>query len=110
GELECAPRSAVGAQAVGRLLRVRHARSSRSCESVGGCGASLRLGAYLRRRLDRPMKARVLPRTAVRRSVVMDPPTPFKRLGPISRLKDFITPTEDVHVLAHLGIARVDPE
>ena len=26
----------------------------------------------------------------------MDPPTPFKRLGPISRLKDFITPTEDV--------------
>ena len=56
------------------------------------------------------MKARVLPRAAVRRSVVMDPPTPFKRLGPISRLKDFITPTEDVHVLAHLGVARVDPE
>ena len=40
----------------------------------------------------------------------MDPPTPFKRLGPVSRLKDFITPTEDVHALAHLGVARVDPE
>ena len=50
----------------------------------------------MRRRLDRSMKARVLRLAAVRPSVVMDPPTPFKRLGPISRLKDFITPTEDV--------------
>jgi len=40
----------------------------------------------------------------------MDPSTPFKRLGPVSRLKDFVTPTATVHVLAHLGVARVDPE
>jgi len=40
----------------------------------------------------------------------MDPSTPFKRLGPVSRLKDFVTPTTTVHVLAHLGVARVDPE
>lgn len=39
----------------------------------------------------------------------MDPPTPFKRVGPVSRLKDFVTPTATVHVLAHLGVARVDP-
>jgi sulfane dehydrogenase subunit SoxC len=42
-------------------------------------------------------------------AVVMDPSTPFKRLGPVSRLREFITPVEDVHVLAHLGVARVDP-
>ena len=40
----------------------------------------------------------------------MDPSTPFKRLGSVSRLRTFVTPTEDVHVLAHLGVARVDPE
>src|ERR1700752_1440440 len=40
----------------------------------------------------------------------MDPSTPFKRLGPGARLKDFVTPTTTVHVLAHLGVARVDPE
>jgi sulfane dehydrogenase subunit SoxC len=54
------------------------------------------------------MKAQVLRHAAVRPAVVMDPPTPFKRLGPISRLRAFITPTVDVHVLAHLGVARVD--
>src|SRR5262245_21715098 len=42
-------------------------------------------------------------------AVVMDPSTPFKRLGPVSRLREFVTPVEDVHVLAHLGVARVDP-
>jgi len=42
-------------------------------------------------------------------AVVMDPSTPFKRLGPVSRLREFITAVEDVHVLAHLGVARVDP-
>jgi len=42
-------------------------------------------------------------------AVVMDPSTSFKRLGPVSRLREFITPVEDVHVLAHLGVARVDP-
>ena len=35
-------------------------------------------------------------------AVVMDPSTPFKRLGPVSRLREFITPVQDVHVLAHL--------
>jgi len=40
----------------------------------------------------------------------MDPSMPFKRLGPVSGLKDFVTPTTTVHVLAHLGVARVDPE
>jgi DMSO/TMAO reductase YedYZ molybdopterin-dependent catalytic subunit len=39
----------------------------------------------------------------------MDPATPFKRLGPVSRLTDFITPIDDAHVLAHLGVAHVDP-
>jgi DMSO/TMAO reductase YedYZ molybdopterin-dependent catalytic subunit len=56
------------------------------------------------------MKAQVARRGTIRLPVVMDPSTPFKRLGPVSRLRDFITPTEDVHVLAHLGVARVDPE
>ena len=42
-------------------------------------------------------------------AVDMDPSTPFKRRGPVSRLKDFIAPTDDMHVLAHLGVARVDP-
>src|SRR5438046_837217 len=46
---------------------------------------------------------------AIRPPVVMDPATPFKRLGPVARLQEFITPTADVHVLAHLGVARVDP-
>ena len=41
-------------------------------------------------------------------AVVMDPFTPFKRRGRL-RLKDFITPSGHVHVLAHLGVARVDP-
>jgi DMSO/TMAO reductase YedYZ molybdopterin-dependent catalytic subunit len=39
----------------------------------------------------------------------MDPATPFKRLGSVSRLTEFVTPTEAVDVLAHLGVARVDP-
>ena len=41
-------------------------------------------------------------------AVDMDPSTPFKRRGPVSRLKDFIAPTDHVHVLAHLGVARVE--
>jgi sulfane dehydrogenase subunit SoxC len=57
------------------------------------------------------MKARLLrPADSGRGSVAMDPATPFKRLGPVSRLREFVTPTEAVHVLAHLGVARVDPE
>src|SRR5262245_18804938 len=55
------------------------------------------------------MSANIIPR-AVRSAVVMDPPTPFKRLGPVSRLREFVTPTEHVHVLAHLGVARVERE
>jgi DMSO/TMAO reductase YedYZ molybdopterin-dependent catalytic subunit len=56
------------------------------------------------------MKAQILRRASVRPAVVMDPSTPFKRLGSVSRLRTFVTPTADVHVLAHLGVARVDPE
>jgi len=55
------------------------------------------------------MSAHTVRRTAPP-AVVMDPPTPFKRLGSVSRLKEFVTPTEHVHVLAHLGVAHVDPE
>src|SRR5262244_2310645 len=55
------------------------------------------------------MRAHAMPRTP-RAAVVMDPPTPFKRLGALSRLKDIVTSTEQVHVLAHLGVAHVDPE
>src|SRR5215813_6024343 len=54
------------------------------------------------------MSAYATPRTA-RAVVVMDPATPCKRLGSLSRLKEFVTPTEQVHVLAHLGVAHVDP-
>ena len=54
------------------------------------------------------MSAYATPRTA-RAAVVMDPPTPFKRLGSVARLRAFVTPTEQVHVLAHLGVAHVDP-
>jgi sulfane dehydrogenase subunit SoxC len=38
----------------------------------------------------------------------MDPATPFRRLVEVSELRDFVTPIEDVYVIAHLGIARVD--
>ena len=40
--------------------------------------------------------------------VVMDPSTTTRILTPVSRLTSFVTPTEDVFVIAHMGIARVD--
>jgi DMSO/TMAO reductase YedYZ molybdopterin-dependent catalytic subunit len=40
--------------------------------------------------------------------VVMDPATTTRILTPVSRLTSFVTPTEDVFVIAHMGIARVD--
>ena len=56
------------------------------------------------------MNAQILRPADVRPRVVMDPPRPFKRLGPVSALKEFVTPVAKVHVLAHLGVARVDPQ
>jgi DMSO/TMAO reductase YedYZ molybdopterin-dependent catalytic subunit len=43
-----------------------------------------------------------------RQPVVMDPATTYRRLVPVDRLGPGITPTEDVYVIAHMGIARVD--
>jgi DMSO/TMAO reductase YedYZ molybdopterin-dependent catalytic subunit len=42
--------------------------------------------------------------------VVMDPAATYRRLVPLDRLAPPITPTEDVYVIAHMGIARVDVE
>jgi hypothetical protein len=39
----------------------------------------------------------------------MDPATSFRHLVPLSRLQEFITPTQDVYVIAHMGVARVEP-
>jgi sulfane dehydrogenase subunit SoxC len=47
--------------------------------------------------------------SAARSSVLMDPATSFRHLVPLSRLQDFITPTQDVYVIAHMGVARVEP-
>jgi DMSO/TMAO reductase YedYZ molybdopterin-dependent catalytic subunit len=38
----------------------------------------------------------------------MDPATTYRRLVPVDRLAPEITPIEDVYVIAHMGIARVD--
>jgi DMSO/TMAO reductase YedYZ molybdopterin-dependent catalytic subunit len=38
----------------------------------------------------------------------MDPATTFRRLVPVDRLDPPITPTDDVYVIAHMGVARVD--
>jgi DMSO/TMAO reductase YedYZ molybdopterin-dependent catalytic subunit len=40
----------------------------------------------------------------------MDPARTYRRLVPVDRLAPRITPTEDVYVIAHMGIARVDVE
>ena len=40
--------------------------------------------------------------------VVMNPEGTFRRLVPVSKLAPRVTPTEDVYVIAHMGIARVD--
>src|SRR5262249_12401646 len=40
--------------------------------------------------------------------VVMDPQNAFRRLVPVDRLVSPLTPSDDVYVIAHMGIARVD--
>src|SRR3989441_12537960 len=40
--------------------------------------------------------------------VVMDPSATFRRLVPVDRLAAPLTPSKDVYVLAHMGIARGD--
>ena len=41
-------------------------------------------------------------------SVRMDPATTVRRLVPVSNLAPAVTPTDDVYVIAHMGIAHVD--
>jgi sulfane dehydrogenase subunit SoxC len=43
------------------------------------------------------------------REVRMDPSTPYRRTVPTEKLVERITPSEDVYVIAHLGVAQVDP-
>ena len=40
--------------------------------------------------------------------VVMDPSATYRRLVPVDRLASPVTPSDDVYVIAHMGIARVD--
>ena len=40
--------------------------------------------------------------------VVMDPAATYRRLVPVDRLASPVTPTDDVYVIAHMGVARVD--
>jgi sulfane dehydrogenase subunit SoxC len=40
--------------------------------------------------------------------VVMDPSATYRRLVPVDRLRSRVTPGDDVYVIAHMGIARVD--
>jgi sulfane dehydrogenase subunit SoxC len=40
--------------------------------------------------------------------VVMDPSATYRRLVPVDRLVSPITSTDDVYVIAHMGVARVD--
>jgi DMSO/TMAO reductase YedYZ molybdopterin-dependent catalytic subunit len=40
--------------------------------------------------------------------VVMDPAATYRRLVPVDRLAPRITPSDDVYVIAHMGVARVD--
>lgn len=41
--------------------------------------------------------------------VLMDPAKTFRRLVPVDKLASPVTPSDDVYVIAHMGIARVDP-
>ena len=45
---------------------------------------------------------------ADRPRVVMDPSATYRRLVPVDRLAPPVTPSEDVYVIAHMGLARVD--
>jgi DMSO/TMAO reductase YedYZ molybdopterin-dependent catalytic subunit len=43
-------------------------------------------------------------------SIVMNPAVTTRALVPVARLRDFLTPTPDLFVVAHMGIARVPVE
>src|SRR5258708_3949346 len=45
---------------------------------------------------------------AERPRVNMDPSATYRRLVPVDRLVPPITPSDDVYVIAHMGVARVD--
>ena len=45
---------------------------------------------------------------AARSPAVMDPATTTRILTPVAKLTSFVTPVEDVFVIAHMGIARVE--
>jgi DMSO/TMAO reductase YedYZ molybdopterin-dependent catalytic subunit len=40
--------------------------------------------------------------------VVMDPGATYRRLVPVDRLAPRLTPNDDVYVIAHMGVARID--
>src|SRR5438477_8191099 len=40
--------------------------------------------------------------------VFMDPQETYRRVVPVDRLLSPVTPSDDVYVIAHMGIARVD--
>lgn len=47
---------------------------------------------------------------STRPPVTMDPATTVRRLVPVAKLAPAVTPTENVYVIAHMGIAHVDVE
>lgn len=47
---------------------------------------------------------------AERARPVMDPAETYRRQVPVSHLKSFLTPTESVYVIAHMGIAHVSAD
>src|SRR5687767_3396887 len=61
-------------------------------------------------RVDTLATRRIIDRTmsAPPPRVVMDPGVTYRRLVPVNRLTSPITATDDVYVIAHMGVARVD--
>src|SRR2546430_17301373 len=61
--------------------------------------------------LDSPATRPIIrPTMADKPRVVMDPSATYRRLVPVDRLASPVTPSDDVYVIAHMGIARVDVE
>src|SRR5258708_26138684 len=59
--------------------------------------------------LDTPATRLIIrPTMADKPRVVMDPSATYRRLVPVDRLASPVTPSDDVYVIAHIGIARVD--
>jgi len=59
--------------------------------------------------LDSPATRPIIrPTMADKPRVVMDPSATYRRLVPVDRLASPVTPSDDVYVIAHMGIARVD--